>query len=78
MSKISEKVKYLRSEHEIFNGTHCEDFKVIISSQFELSSITGDIGRLQCFFSRMESPVKVIWEKMTITGRQKFFWKRNF
>ena len=46
LSKISEQLEPPRSEHEIFNGTNWEDFKVSMNAQFGLFSITEDEERL--------------------------------
>ena len=46
LSKISEQLESPRSEHEMFNGTNWEDFKVSMNAHFELFSITGDEERL--------------------------------
>ena len=64
LSKISEQLESPRSEHEMFNGTHWEDFKVSMNAHFELFSMEGDVERLQWFVSRMTNPVKVIWAKV--------------
>ena len=47
LSKISEQLESPRSEHEMFNGTHWEDFKVSMNAHFELFSMEGDVERLQ-------------------------------
>ena len=63
LSKISEQLESPRSEHEMFNGTNWEDFKLSMNAYFKLFSITGDVERLQWFLSRMTNAVKVIWAK---------------
>ena len=63
LSKTSEQLSSPCSEHEMFNGTNWEDFKVSMDAHFELFSIKEDGDRLHWFVSTMTETVKVIWAK---------------
>ena len=64
LTKLVQHSEGPRSQEEMFDGSHWENFKKGMEADFELFELTEDKEKLRWLVSRMTNPVKLFWAKM--------------